>query len=77
MTRTPQGPARRLPTADQARRVAERAEEILGDWTARGLPRLAAIEVGPVRLEFAGEGVDAPIGKEAKEAEAWRGRPFG
>ena len=46
MTRAAQNAGRRLPTAEQARRVAQRAEEILGEWHARGLPTLAAIEVG-------------------------------
>jgi hypothetical protein len=76
MTRAAQNAGRRLPTADQARRVAQRAEEILGEWQARGLPTLAAIEVGPVRLEFVATEVATPA-KQGEEARAWQGRPFG
>jgi hypothetical protein len=76
MTRAVRNAGRRLPTADQARRVAQRAEEILGEWQARGLPTLAAIEVGPVRLEFVAAQVVTPA-KQGEEARAWQGRPFG
>jgi hypothetical protein len=77
MTRAAQSAGRRLPTADQARRVAQRAEEILGEWQARGLPTLAAIEVGPVRLEFVATQGDAAPKAGTAEGQAWQGRPFG
>ena len=65
-------PSRRLPTKEQARLVQERAREILDGWEASGLPPLAAIEVGPVRLEFR-QGAKA----ESQGDDRWQGEPFG
>lgn len=62
----PGAQSRRLPTEEQAKLAGKRLREILSDWD--GLPVLAAIEVGPVRFEFA---ADPGKAKPVDAVEEW------